>query len=71
MLIIAHRLNTVIDCNRILLLDSGKVSEYDTPEALLLKETSAFSKMVQSTGAANAQYLRSLVLENEEDNRFN
>jgi ABC-type multidrug transport system fused ATPase/permease subunit len=25
MLIIAHRLNTVIDCNRILLLDAGKV----------------------------------------------
>lgn len=26
MLIIAHRLNTIIDCNRILLLDSGRVS---------------------------------------------
>ncbi|GLT85717.1 hypothetical protein SLE2022_038970 [Rubroshorea leprosula] len=62
MLIIAHRLNTIIDCDHILLLDSGWVLEYDTPEALLSKEGSAFSKMVQSTGAANAQYLRSLVL---------
>lgn len=28
----------------------------------MLNETSAFSKMVQSTGAANAEYLRSLVI---------
>ncbi|KAF7840257.1 ABC transporter C family member 2-like [Senna tora] len=62
MLIIAHRLNTIIDCDRILLLDSGQVREYDTPEELLSNEHSAFSKMVQSTGAANAQYLRSLVI---------
>ncbi|XP_020586974.1 ABC transporter C family member 2-like [Phalaenopsis equestris] len=61
MLIIAHRLNTIIDCDRILLLHSGKVLEFDTPEDLLSNEESAFSKMVQSTGAANAEYLRSLV----------
>ncbi|EPS64314.1 hypothetical protein M569_10464 [Genlisea aurea] len=66
MLIIAHRLNTIIDCDRILLLDSGQVVEYDTPRALLQREDSAFSKMVQSTGAANAEYLRSLVLKPEQ-----
>ncbi|XP_009629577.1 ABC transporter C family member 2-like [Nicotiana tomentosiformis] len=68
MLIIAHRLNTIIDCDRILLLDAGQVLEYDTPEVLLQKEETAFSRMVQSTGAANAQYLRSLVLGGEEGN---
>ncbi|KAG2688836.1 hypothetical protein I3760_09G112600 [Carya illinoinensis] len=62
MLIIAHRLNTIIDSDRILLLDAGQVLEYDTPEELLLNDGSAFSRMVQSTGPANAQYLRSLVL---------
>ncbi|CAM8996206.1 unnamed protein product [Rhodiola kirilowii] len=71
MLIIAHRLNTIIDCDRVILLDSGKVLEYDTPEHLLSDEGSAFSKMVQSTGAANAQYLRSLVFEGKEGNKTN
>ncbi|MED6195162.1 Canalicular multispecific organic anion transporter 1 [Stylosanthes scabra] len=61
MLVIAHRLNTVIDCNRILLLNSGRVLEYDSPEELLSNEASAFYKMVQSTGAANAEYLCSIV----------
>ncbi|KAM7270988.1 hypothetical protein ACFE04_030202 [Oxalis oulophora] len=68
MLIIAHRLNTIIDCDRIILLDSGKVLEYNTPEELLSNTDSAFSKMVQSTGAANAQYLRGLVFGGEKEN---
>ncbi|KAF3782031.1 ABC transporter C family member 2 [Nymphaea thermarum] len=67
MLIIAHRLNTIIDCDRVLLLNAGQVLEFDTPENLLSNESSAFSKMVQSTGAANAQYLKSIVLGDPEN----
>ncbi|KAL7593059.1 hypothetical protein Lser_V15G32576 [Lactuca serriola] len=67
MIIIAHRLNTIIDCDRILLLDAGQVVEYDAPGKLLQNEQTAFSKMVQSTGAANAQYLRTLAFEAEGD----
>ncbi|XP_040938571.1 ABC transporter C family member 12 isoform X2 [Gossypium hirsutum] len=66
MLIIAHRLNTIIDCDRILVLDAGQVLEHKTPKELLVNRESAFSKMVQCTGPANAKYLRSLVLEGEE-----
>ncbi|KAL4356580.1 hypothetical protein AHAS_Ahas09G0100900 [Arachis hypogaea] len=44
-----------------------QVLEYDTPEELLSNEGSSFSKMVQSTGAANAQYLRSLAFGNKSD----
>ncbi|KAJ1698124.1 hypothetical protein LUZ63_006636 [Rhynchospora breviuscula] len=67
MLIIAHRLNTVIDCDQLLLLSAGKVLEFDTPDNLLSTEDSAFSKMVQSTGASNAEYLKGLVFGNEEE----
>nr|XP_027190431.1 ABC transporter C family member 12-like isoform X3 [Cicer arietinum] len=68
MLIIAHRLNTIIDCNRILLLDTGKVLEYSSPEKLLQNEETAFYKMVQSTGPVNAEYLCSLVFGRTENN---
>ncbi|KAI3680994.1 hypothetical protein L6452_35774 [Arctium lappa] len=67
MIIIAHRLNTIIDCDRILLLDAGQVVEYDVPVKLLQDEHTAFSKMVQSTGAANAEYLRNLAFGAEGD----
>ncbi|KAK8553909.1 hypothetical protein V6N12_030888 [Hibiscus sabdariffa] len=67
MLVIAHRLNTIIDCDQILVLDAGQVLEHNSPEKLLANEESAFSKMVQSTGPANAEYLRSLVFGGEEN----
>ncbi|XP_025884380.1 ABC transporter C family member 12 isoform X3 [Solanum lycopersicum] len=70
MLIIAHRLNTIIHTNCILVLDAGKVVEYDTPQNLFLNERSVFSNIVQSTGAANAQYLRNLVFYKERDDMF-
>jgi ABC-type multidrug transport system ATPase subunit len=67
MLIIAHRLNTVIDCDRLLILSSGQIQEFDTPEHLLSNDEGAFSKMVQSTGPSNAEYLKSLVLGDGEE----
>eukprot|EP00753_Platysulcus_tardus_P017931 PLAT6639.1.p1 GENE.PLAT6639.1~~PLAT6639.1.p1 ORF type:complete len:1605 (+),score=860.88 PLAT6639.1:73-4887(+) len=57
-LTIAHRLNTIIDSDRVLVLNFGEVLEYDTPAALLAKPDSAFSSLVDETGPTNAAYLR-------------
>ncbi|KAF8927650.1 P-loop containing nucleoside triphosphate hydrolase protein [Dissophora ornata] len=59
-LTIAHRLNTVIDYSRVLVLDQGEIKEFDTPANLLSRPDSVFTSMVDETGPANAALLRSL-----------
>jgi ABC-type hemin transport system ATPase subunit len=43
---IAHRLETIADCDRVLVLAEGKVAEYDKP-AKLMGEDSIFKKMCE------------------------
>lgn len=45
-LIIAHRLNTVLNCSRIMVLDQGQILEFDTPSKLLANENSHFHAMM-------------------------
>ncbi|KAJ2776525.1 hypothetical protein GGI15_004822, partial [Coemansia interrupta] len=45
-LTIAHRLNTVMDSDMILVIDNGMVAEYDTPENLLANRYSIFTSLV-------------------------
>ena len=35
MLVIAHRLNTIIHSDKVLVLSFGKVAEYDSPSTLM------------------------------------
>ncbi|CAK5268423.1 unnamed protein product [Mycena citricolor] len=49
-LTIAHRLRTIIDYDRILLLDKGQVLEFDAPATLLANSDSSFYKLCQATG---------------------
>uniref|UniRef100_A0A672S2S7 Multidrug resistance-associated protein 5-like n=1 Tax=Sinocyclocheilus grahami TaxID=75366 RepID=A0A672S2S7_SINGR len=45
-LVIAHRLNTVLNCDRIMVLDQGQILEFDTPSNLLADENSRFRAMI-------------------------
>jgi ABC-type multidrug transport system fused ATPase/permease subunit len=51
---IAHRLDTIIDYDRVLVLERGEVMDFDTPEALLQKPDSIFTQMAMATG--NSQF---------------
>ncbi|PWA03531.1 hypothetical protein BB558_000317 [Smittium angustum] len=44
---IAHRLNTIMDSDYILVLDKGKAVEFDTPGSLLADSNTVFSGLVQ------------------------
>ncbi|XP_070538850.1 ATP-binding cassette sub-family C member 5-like [Ptychodera flava] len=46
MLTIAHRLNTVLSCDRVMVMDEGRIVEFDKPSALLAKPESQFSAMM-------------------------
>jgi ATP-binding cassette subfamily C (CFTR/MRP) protein 1 len=47
-LIIAHRLNNVLDSDRILVMDSGRVVEFDTPQNQLKNPNSILNKLLKA-----------------------
>ncbi|KAK0555771.1 hypothetical protein OC845_000028 [Tilletia horrida] len=50
---IAHRLSTVIDYDRVLVMENGHIKEYDTPYNLLQNKDGVFYSMVDKSGDAD------------------
>ncbi|OQV17405.1 Multidrug resistance-associated protein 1 [Hypsibius exemplaris] len=49
-LTIAHRLNTIMDSTRIMVLDQGKIKEFDAPSALLQDKNTIFYGLAKDAG---------------------
>lgn len=58
-LTIAHRLNTIVDYDRVIVLKDGEIVEFDAPKRLLDTD-GVFKSMVDETGPSNAAMLYEL-----------
>ncbi|XP_070149139.1 ATP-binding cassette sub-family C member 4-like isoform X2 [Polyergus mexicanus] len=54
---IAHRLNTIIDSDRIIVMENGCIVEFGSPYELLHKPDGYFKQMVEKTGKQMSQNL--------------
>ncbi|XP_076820993.1 multidrug resistance-associated protein 1-like isoform X2 [Clavelina lepadiformis] len=49
---IAHRLNTIMDSTRVLVLDAGRIAQFDSPTNLLKPKKGIFYEMAKDAGLA-------------------
>ncbi|XP_073971778.1 probable multidrug resistance-associated protein lethal(2)03659 [Rhodnius prolixus] len=63
-LTIAHRLNTVMDSDKVLVMDAGTMVEFDHPHTLLQNSNGFLYKMVQQTGKTTEENLHKVAADN-------
>nr|CAD7603849.1 unnamed protein product [Timema genevievae] len=56
-LTVAHRLNTIMDSDKVLVMDAGRMVEFASPHNLLQNKNGYFYQMVQKTGKKMAEQL--------------
>ncbi|KAH7905305.1 P-loop containing nucleoside triphosphate hydrolase protein [Hygrophoropsis aurantiaca] len=55
-IIVAHRLQTIMDADKIMVLDAGKLMEFGTPAELLKNDKGMFRALVDDSGDKDALY---------------
>ena len=72
---IAHRLRTVMDADKILVMDEGKIGEFDSPERLLQNPNSLLSQLLaadqRSDDRGRSQILEGQKLHQSRNNSVN
>ncbi|KAJ7462775.1 P-loop containing nucleoside triphosphate hydrolase protein [Mycena galericulata] len=56
LLTVAHRLQTIMDADKIMVLDAGRVVEFDTPKELLKNKKGMLRALVDESGDKHALY---------------
>ncbi|KAK9869558.1 hypothetical protein WA026_003311 [Henosepilachna vigintioctopunctata] len=59
-LTVAHRLNTIMDSDKVMVMDSGTVVEFDHPYNLLQNPEGTFYKMVAESGKTMSEQFRKI-----------
>lgn len=65
-LTVAHRLNTIMDSDKVLVMDNGCMVEFDHPHILLQNTKGHFTRMVGETGPSMVAQLKKIAKENYE-----
>ena len=68
-LTVAHRLHTIIDSDRVLVMDAGNAAELDVPHKLMQNEDGIFHGMVKALGDQEFERLSQIAQEQLNSNR--
>ncbi|GAB0087984.1 multidrug resistance-associated protein 4 [Sergentomyia squamirostris] len=67
-LTVAHRLHTIMDSDRVLVMNDGLVGEFDAPHLLLQQPKGIFREMVNATGSQESERLMKVAKDAFESN---